>query len=86
MCKWGTSTVVRCPAGFSGKHKERVDVPVDSCISDLVEVLNEGGVLTIACCCGHGKGEGRIDLLDGRVLFIDNARRQKEGADPQCQS
>ena len=29
-----------------------------------------GGVATVACCCGHGEQDGRIDLADGRVLVI----------------
>lgn len=43
---------------------------IDWCIHQIVAALNAGGVETIACCCGHGTQDGRIDLADGRVLFI----------------
>jgi len=43
---------------------------IDWCIHRLVSALNAGGVETVACCCGHGEQDGRIDLADGRVLFI----------------
>lgn len=70
MCKWGTLALVNCPAGFSGENKERQVVPVDACIAPLVRALNNGGILTVASCCGHGNGPGRITLQDGRELAI----------------
>lgn len=45
---------------------------IDWCIHQIVAALNAGGVQTVACCCGHGEQEGRIDLVDGRVLIIKN--------------
>ena len=44
---------------------------IDWCIHHIVAALNAGGVETVACCCGHGEREGRIDLADGRVLKIE---------------
>jgi hypothetical protein len=73
MCEWGTSKTVHCPAGFSGKNPNRQQVPVDACIADIVRALNEGGVLTIACCCGHGKGPGSVLLSDGRTITISSS-------------
>ena len=46
-------------------------VCIDWCIHHIVAALNAGGVETVACCCGHGIREGRIDLADGRVLKIE---------------
>lgn len=43
---------------------------IDWCIHKIVAALNAGGVETVACCCGHGEKDGRIDLADGRVLVI----------------
>lgn len=40
------------------------------CIHHIVAALNAGGVETVACCCGHGQRDGRIDLADGRVLRV----------------
>ena len=73
MCKWGTDTLclVPMPAEISHTGDFRWAIRgVDSCIADLVNALNEAGIYTSQSCCGHGKGDGRIDLHDGRVLFI----------------
>lgn len=45
-------------------------VCIDWCIHHIVAALNAGGVRTVACCCGHGTMDGRIDLEDGRVLIV----------------
>ena len=46
------------------------DFPIDPCIASIVKALNDGGVLTVATCCGHGSGMGNIWLEDGRVLVV----------------
>ena len=51
----------------------------DPCLIPLVKALNDGGVRTIASCCGHGHVPfGSIALADGRELLIlpdyDSAR------------
>jgi hypothetical protein len=77
MCKWGTNTIVKLckPKPVSG----RTEIGVDSCIAPLVQALNDAGIATRACCCGHGKGLGDIMLEDGRELMIaqdyDTARK-----------
>jgi len=43
---------------------------IDWCIHSIVAALNASGIYTSACCCGHGKQDGRIDLEDGRILII----------------
>ena len=43
---------------------------IDWCIHHIVAALNAAGVVTTASCCGHGTQDGRIDLADGRILFI----------------
>lgn len=45
-------------------------VGVDSCIAQLVWVLNATGFRTIASCCGHGRQPPNVILADGRWLFI----------------
>jgi hypothetical protein len=45
-------------------------VCIDHCIHQIVAALNAGGIETVACCCGHGKQDGVINLADGRVLTI----------------
>ena len=42
----------------------------DPCIEPLVRTLNEGGLPTVASCCGHGVRPGKVALTDGRELFI----------------
>jgi hypothetical protein len=76
MCKWGTTTDVRLyAAGWNGTGKPRANgtylIPIDSCIAPIVKALNDGGVLTRNSCCGHGKGPGKIDLVDGRTLVVE---------------
>ena len=53
MCKWGTDKEVTLikPKLFSGRKR----IKVDACIAPLVQMLNDYGIETIACCCGHGK-------------------------------
>ena len=44
--------------------------PIDPCIAPIVKALNEGGVITVSSCCGHGVEDGTIALLDGRELIV----------------
>lgn len=67
MCEWGTHVAVKNLLTTEGKRRTW---KIDRCIAPIVKALNDGGVETIASCCGHGKGPGRITLLDDRELFI----------------
>ena len=70
MCEWGTyKTVKLCkPKEFS----KRTEIPIDACISDIVQALNNMNIETTASCCSHFKGLGEITLADGRTLLILN--------------
>lgn len=70
MCKWGTDVEVENLLAFNGEWHRRT-WKIDACIAPVVKALNDGDVDTVASCCGHGKGQGRIDLADGRILLID---------------
>lgn len=73
MCEHGNTTpvLVLVPAELSHTGEERFDrKPVDSCIAEIVEALNEKEVWTRCSCCGHGKDVGEIDLEDGRCLLV----------------
>lgn len=70
MCKWGNRVEVENLLTTRGKRRTW---GIDACIAPLVKALNDGGIETIASCCGHGKGDGRIDLVDGRILIIKAA-------------
>lgn len=58
----------------------------DPCLVPLVKALNDGGVRTVASCCGHGAKDGSICLTDGRVLriypdldaFMESMREKEE--------
>lgn len=43
---------------------------VDRCIAPIVRALNNAGIYTANCCCGHGDVLGSIILHDGRVLHL----------------
>ncbi len=82
MCKWGQ--IQRCwvniPAGHSYTGRMRLAYkPVDSCIASLVEALNQCGLLTLGSCCGHGRGPGKIELQDGRVLLLPQRETYHHG-------
>lgn len=63
--------------GKMGEYTECVSLTIngrvediDRCIAPIVRALNEGGVATIASCCGHGHMPGIISLADGRHLMV----------------
>lgn len=61
MCKWGTHTII----GVIRRNNEFIldgwhMKGVDSCIAELVQLMNIQGILTSLCCCGHGKYPGVI--------------------------
>jgi hypothetical protein len=54
----------------TSERNYRDGVWCDPCLVPLIKALNDGGILTIASCCGHGKNPGTIALTDGRWLVI----------------
>lgn len=78
-----SETCNRCDsAGGKVTYANQVCMPLDGkvrcidwCIHQIVAALNAGGVPTVACCCGHGEHDGRIDLEDGRVLLITRGQQ-----------
>lgn len=62
------------PMAINGRRQD-----IDICIADIVTALNAANIPTIASCCGHGKIQGNIRLVDGRELEIDNVRATKGG-------
>jgi len=51
---------------------------IDSCIADIVRALSEGGIKMRGSCCGHYKGNGSIELQDGRQLIIKRSKKYKK--------
>jgi hypothetical protein len=62
MCNRGTMTLIALKTGEL--------VEVDSCLAPLVAALNDGGIPTRGCCCGHGVHNGHVELVDGRLLIV----------------
>lgn len=52
------------------EHHGRDGVWCDPCLVPLVRALNDGGLRTVASCCGHGQVPGSVVLEDGRWLMI----------------
>lgn len=73
MCKWGTEVITRVlvPADLSHSGEPYwKEVGVDACIAPIVAALQGAGIHMRGSCCGHGRGDGRIDLIDGRYLIV----------------
>lgn len=75
MCKWGTyeevEVTIQAHLSHTGKTRKRI-FKIDKCIAPIVRALENAGIYMLASCCGHGKGNGRIDLVDGRIITIKN--------------
>lgn len=93
MCDWGATVNlrVRIPAESSHTGAARWDTKaIDRCLVPLVQALNDAGLYTAGCCCGHGKEGQRafIGLHDGTMLNIEHlldtaAARCGSGVEPQ---
>lgn len=68
MCRWGTDASIRLnrPRPVSG----RTEILVDACIAPLIQALNDAGVHTVGCCCGHGKAPGEVLIEQGGLRVI----------------
>lgn len=55
------STVLRRIAGKN--------VRLDPCIVSLIQVLNDDGIRTLACCCGHDRYEPTVVATDGKKIY-----------------
>lgn len=50
MCLHGTYKFVSIINPIQNKK----EVVVDACIADEIQELNNKGIVTLSCCCGHG--------------------------------
>jgi len=48
MCKYGTYKLLK----VNYRNLERC---IDACIANEIKELNENGIITLGCCCGHGE-------------------------------
>lgn len=70
MCDWGTDTIIHVirrnnPNVPDGWHP----MAVDACIAAYVQTMNNQGVITVGCCCGHGRGQP-IVLVDAESVLL----------------
>lgn len=93
MCKHGTDVVLSVTVSAENSHTGEAYVrpfAIDACIAPIVKALNDAGITTSQSCCGHEKGNGRIDLADGRVLVVQQQQRQQQASHeltcPDCGS
>jgi len=70
MCKKGNHVEMKVRVDINGGVIIFRQQPIDSCIAPLVKALNDAGIYTASCCCGHGEELGHIWLHDARVLVI----------------
>lgn len=73
MCKWGTQKLLKVTIPAKNSHTgvaQVKEVPIDSCIYDIVKLLNEKYKLTAGSCCGHGKSPASIIFHDGTEIVI----------------
>jgi len=61
MCRQNTTKFIE----INGKNIE-----VDACLVKTIVALNQAGVETTSCCCGHGIRPGKIVLADGKEMMI----------------
>lgn len=61
MCKHGTLTYVNVI--YPGQSKS--SIPVDSCIAEEIQSLNDQGIVTLGCCCGHGRAGEPVEWENG---------------------
>ncbi|PAV30278.1 hypothetical protein CIL05_07360 [Virgibacillus profundi] len=61
ICKHGTHTYVN----IINKGQNRSSVPVDACIAEEIRELNDAGIITLGCCCGHGRAGQLIEWENG---------------------
>jgi len=75
MCEYGNTKMCRVLTVADDSHtgKMRWDwKPVDSCIAEVVDMLNKYGILTRSCCCGHGVAKSSVILHSGQTLTFPN--------------
>lgn len=50
----------------------------DPCLAPLVKALNDGGIRTVASCCGHGKAPTSVLLEDGDRWLLVLSREEAQ--------
>ena len=72
-----------CGISYTGKRYWQSQ-PVDKCLAPFVRMLNDSGLLTKACCCGHGRAPGGILLHNGDMITFPTCKNYKTCATEPC--
>ena len=70
MCREGETVLIRVSRSVLGRYEWKENREVDSCIADLAQALEQGGIEIKGSCCRHGEDFGVMVLQDGRMLMI----------------
>lgn len=72
MCKLGETVEMELP--IVGEIRQG-KADIDKCIAPIIKALNDGGIITKGCCCGHKEVMGYIHLANGKYLGVFPNRR-----------
>lgn len=75
MCEHGSSAILSPPPSLGIRKWDgspKTLVSVDSCLVRVIQQLWDNGVITLACCCGHGERDPSI------VLHNDTTAQEAE--------
>lgn len=72
MCRHGTLKTIHVI------RRNNDDIPdgwheirVDACIADYVQAMNDLGIVTVGCCCGHGERQGEVLIAPESVHDLE---------------
>lgn len=82
MCEHGTDMPVTL--NHPREHSGRTVVMVDACIAEEVQALNDAGVWTLGCCCGHGKAEPEALIHHSAATLAEALGYQPEPYNTDC--
>lgn len=70
MCLYGVYKWVN----IINKNQKNTRVKVDACIADEIQWLNDCGIITLGCCCGHGEAgkERKWENMSGKWKMRSN--------------
>jgi hypothetical protein len=85
MCKWGTDRFIYVirrnnDVILDGWHR----IAVDACIAEYVQEMNNRGVITVGCCCGHGKEEGVVLVAEECISLLDRLGYEYHPFEDRC--
>ena len=69
-----TDQVVMYPPAWMGLSRETTSV--DRCMGPVIEALWDAGVVTHACCCGHGRYAPSVYVEIGIPWWIDQDNKR----------